>query len=68
MTVVGSEPEAELATQLLRTEGIESFHRPTDYGAGTGDGLASGWGPHEIVVRAPDLERARELLAAPTEG
>ena len=68
LTVVGSEPEAELVCQLLRTEGIECFHRPTDYGAGVGDGLASGWGPHEVVVRPADVGRARELLAAKSES
>jgi len=62
VTVVGSEPEAELACQLLRTEDIPCYYRPTAFAAGAGDGLASGGSPREIVVRAADARRARELL------
>jgi hypothetical protein len=62
-TVVGSEPEAELACQLLRTESIDCYHRPTSFAAGAGDGLVSLGSPREIVVRARDAARARELLA-----
>jgi hypothetical protein len=62
VTVVGSEPEAELACRLLRTEGIPSYYRPTAYAAGVGDGLASTYSPREIVVRAADASRARQLL------
>ena len=64
VTVVGSEPEAELACQLLRTESIACYHRPTTFAAGAGDGLVSLGSPREIVVRAEDAGRARELLAA----
>ncbi|HEX4324327.1 MAG TPA: DUF2007 domain-containing protein [Gaiellaceae bacterium] len=63
VTVVGSEPEAELACRLLRTEDIACYHRPTSFAAGAGDGLVSLGSPREIVVRAKDAERARELLA-----
>jgi Putative prokaryotic signal transducing protein len=63
VTVVGSEPEAELACQLLRTEDIACYHRPTSFAAGAGDGLVSLGSPREIVVRAKDAGRARELLA-----
>jgi hypothetical protein len=63
VTVVGSEPEAELACQLLRTEKIACYHRPTSFAAGAGDGLVSLGSPREIVVRAADAARARELLA-----
>ena len=63
VTVVGSEPEAELACQLLRTENIDCYHRPTSFAAGAGDGLVSLGSPREIVVRATDATRARELLA-----
>jgi hypothetical protein len=52
VTVVGSQPEAELA-----------YHRPTSYAAGAGDGLVSLGSPREIVVLARDAGRARELLA-----
>jgi hypothetical protein len=62
VTVVGSEPEAELACRLLRTENIACYHRPTTYAGGVGDGLVSSWAPREIVVRAADAQRARELL------
>jgi hypothetical protein len=62
VTVVGSEPEAELACRLLRTEGIPCYHRPTSFAAGAGDGLVSAGSPREIVVRAQDAGRARELL------
>jgi hypothetical protein len=63
VTVVGSEPEAELACQLLRTENIDCYHRPTSFAAGAGDGLVSLGSPREIVVRPADAMRARELLA-----
>ena len=63
VTVVGSEPEAELACQLLRTEKIACYHRPTSFAAGAGDGLASPGSPREIVVRTADAGRARQLLA-----
>jgi hypothetical protein len=62
VTVVGTEPEAELACRLLRTEDIACYHRPTSFAAGAGDGLVSLGSPREIVVRAKDAARARELL------
>jgi Putative prokaryotic signal transducing protein len=63
LTIVGSEPEAELIRGLLTTEGIESVQRPTDFAAGSLDGWAAG-GAREILVHAADLERARELIAS----
>jgi hypothetical protein len=63
VTVVGSQPEAELACELLRTEGIRCYHRPTSFAAGAGEGLAALGSPREIVVLAQDAGRARELLA-----
>ena len=62
VTVVGSAPEAELACQMLRTENIPCYFRPTSFAAGAGDGLVSLGSPREIVVRAADAKRARELL------
>jgi hypothetical protein len=62
VTVVGSQPEAEMACELLRTENIACYHRPTSFAAGAGDGLVSLGSPREIVVRAEDAERARQLL------
>jgi hypothetical protein len=61
LTIVPSEPEAELVRGLLATEGIESMHRPTDVAAGALDGWAAG-GSREVLVRAADLEAARELV------
>ena len=65
LTIVGNEPEADLLCDLLRSEGIECFHRVTDLGAGSVDGVAA-VGPREVLVHAADLERAREL-SAPAE-
>jgi Putative prokaryotic signal transducing protein len=62
LTIVGSEPEAELVRGLLATEGIDSMQRPTDVAAGALDGWAAG-GAREILVRAADLDTARELIA-----
>ena len=62
LTVVANEPEAELIRGLLATEGIESMQRPTDFAAGALDGWAAG-GAREVLVRAADLETARELIA-----
>jgi hypothetical protein len=62
VTVVGSQPEAEMACELLRTENIACYHRPTSFAAGAGDGLVSLGSPREIVVRAEDAGRARQLL------
>lgn len=61
LTIVGSEPEAELVRGLLATDGIESLQRPTDFAAGALDGWAAG-GAREVLVRAGDVEQARELL------
>jgi hypothetical protein len=61
LTIVASEPEAELLRGLLATEGIESLQRPTDFAAGALDGWAAG-GSREILVHAADLEAARELI------
>ena len=61
LTIVSSEPEAELMRGPLATEGIESMQRPTNVAAGALDGWAAG-GAREILVRAADLEAARELV------
>jgi Putative prokaryotic signal transducing protein len=63
LTVVSSEAEAEVIRGLLATDGIESMQRPTDAAAGALDGWAAG-GAREILVRAGDLETARELIAS----
>ena len=61
LTIAPSETEAEMLRGLLATEGIESIQRPTDVAAGALDGWAAA-GAREILVRARDLERARELI------
>jgi len=58
--VVGSEPEAELLCSLLRSAGIECTGRQTNLGAGMADGMPGG--PYELVVRAQDLDDARDIL------
>jgi hypothetical protein len=60
LTVVRNEAEAELLCSLLRTEGIDCDHRPTNFGVGTMDGMPGG--PREVVVDAAHLERAQELV------
>lgn len=67
LTIVPGEPEAELMRGLLATEGIESMQRPTNFAAGALDGWAAG-GAREIIVRASDLDAARELIADSSFG
>jgi Putative prokaryotic signal transducing protein len=67
LTMVASEPEAEIVRGLLATEGIESMQRPTDFAAGALDGWAAG-GAREILVREANLEAARELIARDERG
>ena len=62
VTVVSSESEADVVCGLLRSAGIECAYRETE----AIDSLLEDFtpaGPREIVVRASDLEAARELLA-----
>lgn len=61
LMIVPNEPEAEAIRGLLATEGIESMQRPTNFAAGALDGWAAG-GAREILVRAEDLEAARDLV------
>jgi Putative prokaryotic signal transducing protein len=59
LTVVNSEPEAEIICGELRAAGIECAHRPaTSAGMGT-----AFMGPREVLVKEEDLEAARELVA-----
>ena len=67
LTIVASEPEAEMVRGLLATEGIESMQRPTDFAAGALDGWAAG-GAREILVREADLAAARELVGTQEHG
>jgi hypothetical protein len=59
--VVATEQEAELLGGLLRSAGIECIVRQTNVGAGASDGMPTG-GPYEVVVRAEDLDAAREVI------
>jgi hypothetical protein len=63
LTVVGSEFEAEVIRGELAAAGIESMHRPTNFGAGATDGFTPS-GAREILVRPEQLEDARAFLAA----
>lgn len=64
LTVVSGEPEAEVLCGLLRSEGIECAYRDTQQiDTSLEDFMAAG--AREILVRATDLEAAKELLAAP---
>jgi Putative prokaryotic signal transducing protein len=60
VTVAANPAEAEAIRGLLQTEGIESFRRQTNFGAGTMDGFSGG--QQEILVRPEDLEQARALV------
>ena len=62
--VARSEPEAELLCSILRSAGIECVPRLTNAGAGAGDGLGT-VGAHDILVRPPDAQDAREILREP---
>jgi hypothetical protein len=59
--VVATEQEAEVLCGVLRSAGIECLGRQTNVGAGASDGMPVG-GPYEVVVRAKDVESAREVL------
>jgi Putative prokaryotic signal transducing protein len=63
LTVVSTEPEADVVCGLLLSAGIECAHRDTDaIDLSVEDFIAAG--PQEILVREADLEAAKELLAA----
>jgi Putative prokaryotic signal transducing protein len=65
--VAGTEPEAELLCSLLEGAGIRCTRRQTNYGAGAFDGMPGG--PQEVIVRAEDVDAAREVLRQlPAEG
>jgi hypothetical protein len=61
LTLAANPVEAELLQSLLKTEGIESMRKQTDFGAGTMDGFSGG--QQEILVQPGDLETARALIA-----
>jgi hypothetical protein len=64
--VASSESEADVVCGLLRANGIECAYRDTEAIDSTiEDFIASG--PREILVRAADLDAARDLLAQSPE-
>jgi len=63
LTIVPSEPEAEIVCGLLRSAGIECSYRVTEEADSMLDGFASD-GPREILVHESDLPAARALLKA----
>jgi hypothetical protein len=65
VTVAASESEADVVCGLLRSAGIECAYRETE----AIDSLLEDFtpaGPREILVRAGDVDAAREVLARPT--
>ena len=63
LTVVSDEPEAQILCGLLKSNGIECEYRDTEaIDSPLEDFIAAG--SREILVREPDLEAAKELLAA----
>ncbi len=62
LMIVANELEAEMVRSLLATNEIQSMQRYTNFGAAALDGMPSGAGPREILVRAEDLDAARELV------
>jgi hypothetical protein len=62
LMIVANELEAEMVRALLTTNGIDSMQRYTNFAAGALDGMPSGAGPREILVRPDDLDAARKLV------
>lgn len=63
LTVVSGEPEADIVCGLLRSAGIDCAYRDTEAIDSSLEEFTAA-GPREILVRASDLDAARELLAA----
>ncbi|TMK76619.1 MAG: DUF2007 domain-containing protein [Actinobacteria bacterium] len=63
LTIAPNELAAEEIRSLLRTEGIESMQRKTDFAVGMTDASTSAFGAREILVNPDDLEAARALIA-----
>jgi hypothetical protein len=57
LETAGTEQGADLVCSILRNEGIECMARPTTFSA-----MTVSDGPHEVVVAAEDMARAREIL------
>ncbi len=63
LTVVSSQPEADIICSLLRANDIKCGDRAADTAGLGGLGFV---GAREILVEEHELERARELLASTT--
>jgi hypothetical protein len=62
LKVVSGQSEAEVVCGLLRSAGIECAYRDTDaVDSSLEDFMAAG--AREVIVRASDLEAAKELVA-----
>jgi hypothetical protein len=63
LTVVSGGAEADVVCGLLRSAGIDCAYRDTEAIDSSLEEFTAA-GPREILVRASDLDAARELLAA----
>ena len=60
LTLASTPFDADMIQSLLKTEGLESTRRQTNFGAGSSDGWG---GQQEILVEEKDVEAARALIA-----
>jgi hypothetical protein len=65
LTVVADGAEADVVCGLLRSAGIDCAYRDTEAIDSSLEEFTAA-GPREILVRASDLDAARELLAGST--
>jgi hypothetical protein len=65
LTVVSGEPEADIVCGLLRSSGIDCAFRDTEAIDSSLEEFTAA-GPREILVRASDMDAARELIAGST--
>ena len=69
LTIVPDELQAEMVRAVLDSHGIACVVRRTALGEIQWGAVNTGMGgPREIVVRAADIEAARELLDAPADN
>jgi hypothetical protein len=60
LTLANTPFDADMIQSLLKTEGIESTRRQTNFGAGSSDGWG---GQQEILVEEKDVEAGRALIS-----
>ena len=65
LTVVSGGPEADVVCGLLRSAGIDCAYRDTEAIDSSLEEFTAA-GSREILVRASDLDAARELIAGST--